>query len=424
MSTEAARIDAFDLVNSLSRIADLMNASVSEHQSRVALMAYALAQELKCSEEETTEIGLAGLIHDIGAFSLQERLDLMSFELQEPGFHARVGYLLLHTFSPFARIAAMVRYHHTPWNHGQGACSDGEPVPMAAHILNLADRVEVAIDRNRYILGQVPALCERIQAGTDEAFHPDVVAAFLRLAKREYFWLEIVSHNLGAVLRKHLRRHTVSLTMEELAEFAQMMCHLVDFKSSFTATHSSGVAAVAQALAARAGFDDREQGLMRTAAYLHDVGKLGIPSEIIEKRGPLSADEQDIMRSHAFYSFEILDSVEGLEQIADWGAMHQERLDGSGYPFHKTAKELSPGARLMAVADIFTALTEDRPYRVGMSKEDAIKSLTRLSAHSQLDPEYVAMLIRDFDDINTARVHAQGAAASHYESFLRAATSA
>jgi len=424
MNKEAAHIDAFDLVCALSRIADLMNPAVSEHQSRVAIIAFAISQELKRPESESTEIGLAGLIHDIGAFSLQERLDLLSFELQEPDFHARVGYLLLHTFSPFANIAAMIRYHHTPWREGEGATRAGEPVPFAAHVLHLADRIEVAIDRNRYILGQVRPVRERIQAGVNSAFNPEAVEAFLRLSDREYFWLDIVSHNIDAILRRNLRRHSVTLTMQELSEFAALLCLLVDFKSSFTATHSSGVAATAVALAQRIGFSLRDQEMMRVAAYLHDVGKLGIPSEIIEKKGPLTQDEQDIMRSHAYYTHEILGSVEGLEEIADWGALHQERLDGSGYPFHKTAEELSDGARLMAVSDIFTALTEDRPYRVGMSKEDALKSLARLSAHRQLDPKYTEILVRDFDAVNTARAQAQQEATVNYNAFLRALTGA
>ncbi|MBX7258019.1 MAG: HD domain-containing protein [Candidatus Hydrogenedentes bacterium] len=424
MNADAARIDAFDLVCALSRIADLMNPAVSEHQSRVAVIALALSLEMQRPEEETTEIGLAGLIHDIGAFSLQERLDLLSFELQEPDFHARVGYLLLHTFSPFAGIAAMIRYHHTPWRNGEGAAQAGHPIPLAAHILHLADRVEVAIDRNRYILGQTDQVCERIRTGANTSFHPDVLAAFLRLAGREYFWLDVVSHNIGLFLRKSLRKHAITMTMQELSEFAALLCLLVDFKSSFTATHSSGVAATALALARRAGFSSRDQEMMRVAAYLHDVGKLGIPSEIIEKKGPLTGEEQNIMRSHAYFTHEILGSVEGLEEITDWGALHQERLDGSGYPFHKTAEQLSDGARLMAVADIFTALTEDRPYRAGMSKEDTLRALNRLSAHRQLESKYTDILTRDFDDINAARAKAQAEAAVHYADFLRALTQA
>lgn len=423
MGAEVAEIDAFDLVCALSRIADLMNPAVSEHQSRVAVIAIALSQEMQRPELETTEIGMAGLIHDIGAFSLQERLDLLSFELQEPDFHARVGYQLLHTFTPFARIAAMIRFHHTPWNAGAETAGQSEPAPLAAHILHLADRVEVAIDRNRYVLGQKKEVCARIQNAANSPFHPEAVEAFMRLAGRESFWLDIVSHTIGAFLRKRLRNHAFTMTMQELSEFAALLCLLVDFKSSFTATHSSGVAATAVALAQRAGFSARDRELMRVAAYLHDVGKLGIPSEIIEKKGPLSGEEQDIMRSHAYFTNEILGSVAGLETITDWGALHQERLDGTGYPFHKTAEELSDGARLMAVADIFTALTEDRPYRPGMAKEDVLKALSRLGAHQQLDPKFTDLVAAHFDEVNAARAQAQADAAASYASFLSALTS-
>jgi len=119
------------------------------------------------------------------------------------------------------------------------------------------------------------------------------------------------------------------------------------------------------------GFNEEQLGLIETAAFLHDLGKLAIPSEIIEKRGKLTADEWFIMRSHAYYTHKVLDEIDIFRVINSWASLHQERLNGSGYPFGRKNGESPMGARIITIADIFTALTEDRPYRAGMARASA-----------------------------------------------------
>lgn len=415
-----ARVHVFDFVSSLSNVMDLMSRHVVNHQLQVAYIAHSIATEINLSIERRQDVAVAGALHDIGAFSLQERLDTLQFDGLDQHFHAKVGYLLLGMFQPFREIAAMVRFHHLPWQHGQGEKFEGEPVPFESHILHIADRIAVLIDSDKPMLAQAGPISLRIQEKADSTFHPDLVEAFRRLASREYFWFEAGSNALESVLRRRVHWRHMELNMDQLTELAYMLCRLIDFRSEFTATHSSGVAASAVTLAQLVGFSQQECCLMRVAAYLHDVGKLAVPLEVLEKPGKLDESERDVMRSHAFYTYHILEPIEGLDVVTTWSSMHQERLNGSGYPFCRREKDLPLGARILAVADVFTALTEDRPYRNGMQKEQAISVLKRMAIDGELDPAIVSLLRIHFDNVNVARIEAQHAATADYKRFTEA----
>ncbi|WDU84594.1 HD-GYP domain-containing protein [Caloramator sp. Dgby_cultured_2] len=108
------------------------------------------------------------------------------------------------------------------------------------------------------------------------------------------------------------------------------------------------------------------------AALLHDAGKLAIPNSILNKNGALDSREINIIKSHTYYTRLILSRVKGLEDITNWAANHHEKLDGSGYPLGLDKEGLSLEERIMAVCDIYEALTADRPYRKGLQKDKAI----------------------------------------------------
>jgi len=138
---------------------------------------------------------------------------------------------------------------------------------------------------------------------------PEHVDALVNLAKREYIWLEIISDSMEAILRRSVGGHA----------------------------------------------------------------RDAIPSEILEKRDKLTEDEWFIMRSHVYYTYQTLEPFEAFGIINSWGALHQERLNGTGYPFGYKEDDLPLGSRIIAVADVFTALTEHRPYRQGMEKKAALE---------------------------------------------------
>jgi HD-GYP domain-containing protein (c-di-GMP phosphodiesterase class II) len=207
----------------------------------------------------------------------------------------------------------------------------------------------------------------------------------------------------------------IEVDFSDISIIAELFRNIIDFRSRFTSTHSSGVAASSSMLAKIFGLTDTEIGLMEVAGNLHDLGKLAIPNSILEKPGNLTKEEMSVMKSHTYYTYLIINSIGGLKQIAEWAAYHHERLDGSGYPFHCVAAELSTGARILMVADIFTALAEDRPYRKGMSKDGIVQIIKQFSDRSLLDTRIVKLLFGNYNEIFSYVAEKQAVAREFYE---------
>ena len=165
------------------------------------------------------------------------------------------------------------------------------------------------------------------------------------------------------------------------------------------------------------GFSKHERQLIEIAAYLHDLGKLAIPSEILDKQDKLTDNEWFIMRSHVYHTYRVLEPFEILRVAGSWGALHQERLNGTGYPFGLTSDELPLGARIMAVADVFTALTEDRPYRKGMDSKNTKAVLRSMVDAGELDNNLVNVVFKHYAKMNDMRDSAQKEAIRDYNTF-------
>jgi HD-GYP domain-containing protein (c-di-GMP phosphodiesterase class II) len=207
--------------------------------------------------------------------------------------------------------------------------------------------------------------------------------------------------------------------MPSLLALTRVLAHIVDFRSRFSATHSSGVSAAASSLAKFAGFTKRECAMMEVAGYLHDIGKLAVPTEILEKPDKLTETDFNIIRRHPYATYHALENISGFDTINAWASYHHERINGTGYPFHLKGENISLGSRIMAVADVFTAITENRPYRKGMTDDAAVHVLQQMSDNSFLDSELMTLLKAHFNDINLSRGMAQAAAIEAYEQFNR-----
>ena len=125
------------------------------------------------------------------------------------------------------------------------------------------------------------------------------------------------------------------------------------------------------------------------------------------KPDKLNEREWQTMRAHPYNTQAVLEQVKGLEDITHWASHHHEDLNGNGYPFGISAEELTLGSRVVAAADIFTALTEDRPYRKGLKKEKILAAFSKLSSQGKLDPEVVECLLDNFEGMNWIRKSAQ-----------------
>ncbi|MEZ5081352.1 MAG: diguanylate cyclase [Thermoleophilia bacterium] len=152
----------------------------------------------------------------------------------------------------------------------------------------------------------------------------------------------------------------------------QSLARAVDLRDRTTQRHSERVAAISHLLATAIGWDPERASRLRQAALVHDVGKVGVPDSVLLKPGKLTTDERAIIESHAALSAAIVSEVLDDEQVA-WVRGHHERIDGAGYPDGLIGPEIPDGARLMAVADTWDAMTGDRPYRRGMDTATAIR---------------------------------------------------
>jgi putative nucleotidyltransferase with HDIG domain len=180
-------------------------------------------------------------------------------------------------------------------------------------------------------------------------------------------------------------------------QVAELAAEIVDTKSHYTARHSQGVARFSSHVAKKAGFDREMCSQIGIAGLLHDVGKMRVPDSILEKPASLSFSEKAIMLGHSFESYQILHHVKGFEDIARWGAYHHETLAGDGYPFHLTEAELDMPARIIAIADIFQAMTQERPYRPAKEPEVIITALQTRATQHKVDPDLVQLVIDDFE---------------------------
>lgn len=417
MLSKEIKIKLFDMVLCFSRALDLLHPAIADHHLRVAYIAGCIAEELGFTPAEIQNVLIAGALHDAGAVSSSVWIRTLDYALggyqlnegecpEDIHKHGFEGFVLLRDFPPFAQAASAIRFHHVDWNSGQGSKFAGEPVPMVASVLRLADHVAVMTVTKKNILEQAAEIREAIAADSGRLFMPEIVAAFLKASVRESFWFATVSQNKEAIIRGHFSGHAIDLDLDALHQSARILGRIIDYHSPFTATHSSGVAAVAEALGQRLGFSPTDSTLLRVAGYLHDIGKLAVPSEILDKPGKLTKEEMFVVKQHPYDTFRILSMVPGLKTVNIWASLHHERLDRQGYPFR--SREIPLGSRIMAVADIFTAITEDRPYRKGMDRIRSIEVLDQMVLDKAIDGDIVAVLRNDYDEFHRIRSLSQG----------------
>jgi len=177
----------------------------------------------------------------------------------------------------------------------------------------------------------------------------------------------------------------------QIDSVAEAFADVVDAKSPFTYCHSLGVRDAAMHIARQMGIGGDRGRLIRRAALLHDIGKLRVPNSILDKPGKLDVIEWQVVREHPGLGGELLGRIKPFKELARIVAEHHEKLDGSGYPTGLRGDQLSIESRIVAVADVYAALLEDRAYRKGVSRNEAFRKM-RDSIPAKLDPDCCAAL--------------------------------
>jgi HD-GYP domain-containing protein (c-di-GMP phosphodiesterase class II) len=394
---DAMMINLFEILQCFSDAVDMVLPEFAHHQHRVAMLAHHIAQQMELPEGSQRNVLMAGLVHDVGAISLRERMELIECEPVTVHSHGFRAARLLEEYGPFSLTADIVRYHHLPWEYGQGKCCMGRSVPVESHIVHLADRVCLKFRRDLDPLNQVDGIVDWAHRQSGEVFMPEVVDALIEISCREHVWLELRYNT--PLDSKPAAETKQRLAMEDVLNLSRMFSRIIDFRSRFTATHSASVAQTAAKIAELVGFSRTECLQMLIACYLHDLGKLAIDTAILEKPGKLTAQEYNLIRSHTFITYHLLGRIKGFESIRRWAAFHHERLDGNGYPFQLMAEDIPVGARVMAVADVLSALTEPRPYRDGMSRERTVETLRAMTEDGALNRHIVSLALDNIDSL-------------------------
>ncbi|HEY0760586.1 MAG TPA: HD domain-containing phosphohydrolase [Acidisarcina sp.] len=252
----------------------------------------------------------------------------------------------------------------------------GEEIPLDSRILNLAQHLDVFCSER----GPDAAL-EVVRDRSGRWFDPGLVKVVESLARRKRLW---TSSGISEDRAKVLALAPAMLGETSLAQIdtiCEAFADVVDAKSSFTYQHSLGVTKAASLIAKALGLDEVRQRLVYRAALLHDLGKLRVPNCILDKPGKLTDEEWKVVREHPGLSQQILGRIAGFEEISLVAGQHHEKLDGTGYPLGLSAAELSVEARILAVADVYGALSETRPYRGPLELSKIVEIMSELIPH-------------------------------------------
>lgn len=402
------------LLGTLAKALNLIDPNVENHHQQTAYLAYMIAREAGFSPEELELTIYSALLHDIGFIANARVTSIAELESHSSEL-GRIGASIIEGLPGTSVISDIIRYCQNSWSYYLSFPEDvRERFRYSARIstvVHLADVASTMINPDEPIIHQSQSIRRSIASMRDREFSGEAVDAFLSASEREFIWMDL---RYNPQFLTFFTGEIQPVSLDRTVELTGFMSRIIDYRSSFTAMHSAGVAASAEGLARKAGMSEDECKMMRIAGYLHDVGKLTTPAAILEKPGKLTDEEFDRIKEHPYYTRLILMDVEGFDRIANWAGFHHEKLDGSGYPFRFGAEYLDTGSRIMAIADIYSAITEVRPYRDGMKREDAMRILKGDADRGKIDRSIVDLLDENYDEINSSRVAASEKEGARY----------
>ena len=265
----------------------------------------------------------------------------------------------------------------------------GTAIPVFSRIALLAQVVDV------FFMAAGPRAARReVLSRTGTWFDPALIAAFEAVAERPEFWTTLASDDLQPhILALAPGQMSTTIDDDYLDDIASAFALVIDSKSPFTAGHSERVTLFTDLIAEQMGHDAEARRWLKRAALLHDIGKLGVSNAILDKPGKLDTDERAEIEQHSAHSEAILSRIDAFRRLAPIAGAHHERLDGKGYPRGLTAPQILPETRIITTADIFDALTADRPYRAAMPIAKALDIMEGMAGQA-IDPDCLQALRR------------------------------
>jgi len=282
---------------------------------------------------------------------------------------------------------------------GQPEKRTGEAIPLYSRIALLAQVVEVF-----HAAAGPDAALDEARARSGHWFDPALVEALERATEAPEFWPVLASPELPErVLALSPAGHEVDVDDDYLDRVAAAFGQVVDAKSPYTAGHSERVALYSDLIAEQLGIGLQRRRWLRRGALLHDIGKLGVSNSILDKPGKLDADEWQQVQNHARFTEEILSRIGVFCELAQVAGAHHERLDGNGYPKRLGADQIALETRIITTADIFDAITAERPYRGPIPIPQALDMMAE-NLHTAIDAECFAALQAAIRELDIAEV--------------------
>lgn len=373
----------------------------SNHGKRAAYISARICRAMGMTDTDIFDMAGCAILHDsaLTAYMLQVGPGRIG-RLEQFQEHCTLGEKNAAAF-PFAGdTSGIILQHHENWDGTGFHGIAGEDIPLRARVLRLADSMDLGLRMGDARAGLETEIHKHVRKYRGRLYAPAVAEVLLDLVNQDFI-SDMSDTHIDVSLRNAVPDLDVELQTKQMLEVCSLFAVIIDAKSSFTRMHSTGIADKAGQLAMHFGLDDESCDQIRVAAYLHDVGKLSTPLTVLEKPGRLTDAECAVMREHAALTEEILTGISGFEDIARWAWSHHERLNGTGYPHGCNAGELPFESRLVACCDIYQALTEDRPYRAGMSHDAAVSILKEMADRGEVD-QYIVASINDVFERNGA----------------------
>lgn len=408
-------LDVLGLIGACSYALDCVEAelahSTNKHSKRVAYMSVCIAMNMGIKDDELQDLAVCALMHDNALTQyiqeeLNNNIDTDGAPLPKIGTHCTLGENNIKKLPFNTDVTNVILYHH---ENADGSGIFGKKwneVPLFSRIIHLCDILDLACcnsmdtdnysdtDGERYIQ-HWNKIQHFLSKARGSLVDDECINAFLKAFSCENI-SELDDDNIEKNLWSKVPRKNKELNFKQIKQIAEFFAGIVDYKSPFTSTHSLGVAADAEKIARYMGLSDDTAEKMYLAGALHDIGKVAIGNDILEKPDKLTDEEYSVMKHHAAYTYYILSDIDGFDEIRDWAAFHHERLDGTGYPFGKTAEELNIEERIMACSDIYQALTESRPYKSGMPHTKACSILYDMAEKGWIDKNVVMNIDKCF----------------------------
>ena len=374
----------------LRRILSELNEQIVDHGDRVAYLYLKMAEFREKEDNRYFEnMMLTCYAHDIGAYKTEKFLDLLRFDVTHTLEHCVYGYLFMKYFSPIGDDAEVLLYHHTYYSDRDKYESPHLDEGILIHFLDRVDIFSLKYDSNDDVIHQC-------MNGAGRNFNPKDVEEFIA-AEEKY---SILQHLRDGSYRSDVQNYfnQPHRLARLLGPIINMLAYEVDFKSEQTVIHSITTTLLATILASKLGLSADEIRDLEYAARVHDLGKIDVDSEILEKPGKLTAEEYQLMKRHVEYTEVILRDLFPAP-VTIIASHHHERLDGSGYPRGLRGDQLSLSDRIMQVADVASALLQRRSYKEALDKETVVSILQQEAANGKLDAAIISLLVEEYDGI-------------------------